>query len=89
MTEKPLWARVVGWLGLAGHAFLFFWYVASGLLAPMWAVIGLLVVWMALLAAASRLLRTRPALVPLVPAAAFLLWVAVISAGEAWLGWTA
>lgn len=90
MTDKLRWLpHILGWLGLAAHAFLFFWYIASGLLAPLWAVIALLVVWVALLVVAIRLLRTRPALALLVPVAAYLIWLGTISAGEAWLGWTA
>lgn len=89
VTDNPLWARIVGWLGLAGHAFLFFWYVFSGLIAPTWAVIALLVVWAALLVVAIRLLRNRPLLVPLVPVTALLIWLGAMSAGDAWLNWTA
>jgi hypothetical protein len=82
-------ARIVGWVGLVAHAALFIWYAASGLLAPGWAVGLLLVVWAALLAVAIWLFRTRPVLTPLVPLAAVAFWFAAISAGEAWLGWTA
>lgn len=90
MTARtPVWARLLGWLGLAGHAVVFFWYLASGLVAPLWAVIALLVVWAVLLVVAIRLLRTRPVLVLLVPVVAYIIWFAAISAGEAWLGWTA
>ncbi|RZU74463.1 hypothetical protein EV384_2930 [Micromonospora kangleipakensis] len=82
-------ARVVGWLGLAAHLALAIWYAASGLVVPAWAVAGLLLVWLVLLAVAIRLLRQRPALVPLVPLSAGLIWLAVVSAGDVWLGWTA
>lgn len=81
--------RVIGWLGLAAHLAVGFWYAASGLVAPVWAVAGLLVVWAVLLAVAIRLLRRRPARVPLVPLSAVLIWLAVVSAGGAWLGWSA
>lgn len=89
MEKPPLWARVVGWLGLAGHAFMLFWYAVSGLVAPAWAIVLLFAIWAGLLGVAIRLLRRRPVLVPLVPVAAALIWVGTISAGEAWLGWTA
>ncbi|MEU2615583.1 hypothetical protein ABZ570_29010 [Micromonospora sp. NPDC007271] len=75
--------RVVGWLGLAAHLAVGFWYAASGLVVPGWALAGLLVVW------AVLLVRRRPALVPLAPLSAVLVWLAVVSAGGAWLGWTA
>ena len=89
MTNPPPWARIVGWLGLAGHAVMLLWYAASGLVAPTWAVLALLVVWAVLLVAAIRLRRTRPALVPIVPLVAALVWLGAVSAGDAWLGWTA
>ncbi|MCW3816068.1 hypothetical protein ONA91_16625 [Micromonospora sp. DR5-3] len=81
--------RVVGWLGLAVHLAVGFWYAVSGLVVPGWALAGLLVVWTVLLAVGVRLLRRRPALVPLAPLSAVLIWLAVVSAGGAWLGWTA
>jgi hypothetical protein len=90
MSGSPSpWARAAGWLGVIGHAALFFWYAASGLVAPGWAVAALLVLWAALFVVAILLRRRRPALTPLVPLAAVALWFLVVSAGGAWLGWTA
>jgi hypothetical protein len=80
---------VAGWVGLAGHLATLVWYAASGLMAPGWAVIGLLVIWLALLALAIYLLRTRPVWVLAVPVLATAVWFGVMSAGDAWLGWTA
>ena len=88
-TPPPPWARIVGWLGLAGHALMLFWYAASGLVAPAWAVLALLVVWAVLLVVAIRLRRSWPALVPLVPVVAVLIWLGAVSAGDVWLDWTA
>jgi hypothetical protein len=82
-------ARIVGWCGVVAHAATFVWYAASGLVAPGWAVAGLLALWGVLLVLAVWLRRTRPLLTPLVPVAAVVLWFLAISAGEAWLGWTA
>ncbi|SDX91742.1 hypothetical protein SAMN05444365_10164 [Micromonospora pattaloongensis] len=89
MEHAPLWARVVGWLGLAGHAFMLFWYAVSGLVAPSWAIVLLMMVWAGLLAVAVRLLRSRPLLVPLVPIAAAVIWIGALTAGQIWLNWTA
>ena len=90
MASAPLWARVVGWIGLVAHLATLIWYAASGLLAPLWAVVLLLVIWAGLLAVAIWLLRSeRPALTILVPLASTAIWFGVLSAGEAWLGWTA
>ncbi|HEU4421133.1 MAG TPA: hypothetical protein VFR67_01180 [Pilimelia sp.] len=87
-TRPSPGARVAGWLGLAAHVALLPFYAASGLLAPMWAIVILLIVWAALFVVAIWLLRTRPLLTPLVPAFAAVFWFLAISAGEAWLGWT-
>jgi hypothetical protein len=87
-ATPPWWIKLIGSLGLAGHLALSIWYLASGLLAPGWAVAMLLAVWVALLVAAIVLLRRRPLAVPLVPLVGLLIWLLVISAGEAWLGWT-
>jgi hypothetical protein len=88
-AAAPWWARVIGWLGLVLHLALFFWYVASGLVAPGWAVVTLLAFWVALLVVAIRLRRRRPLWTPLVPLVGLLVWVSAISAGERWLDWTA
>jgi Flp pilus assembly protein TadB len=87
-AQRPWWVRLVGWLGLVAHLVLLFWYVASGLLAPGWAVLLLLLIWAALLVLALRLRRRRPLLTPLVPLVGLAVWFFGISAGEAWLGWT-
>lgn len=90
MTDTPsTTAKVVRVLGVLGHVVVLPYYLASGLLAPLWAVIALVGVWVVLLGVAIRLWRVRPLLVPLVPLAAVAIWFAVISAGEAWLDWTA
>jgi hypothetical protein len=84
-----LWQWVLGWAGLAALLATLVFYAASGLLAPGWAVALLLVVWLALLAVAIWLLRSRrPLLVPLVPLAAALIWFGALTAGENLLGWT-
>jgi hypothetical protein len=88
-TDTPLWSRILGWAGFAAHLATLVWYAASGLLAPLWAVIALLVVWLLLAIAAWRLLRTAPRWVPAVPVAAAIVWFAALSAGETFLGWSA
>ncbi|HVL98318.1 MAG TPA: hypothetical protein VM324_03400 [Egibacteraceae bacterium] len=63
--------------------------VASGLLAPLWAVGAFHVLWLGAAVVFVRVARRRPAATPLVPLAnAALLWVAV-TMGDMWLGWTA
>ncbi|GIH04249.1 hypothetical protein Rhe02_23160 [Rhizocola hellebori] len=46
-------------------------------------------IWLGLLALGIYLLRTRPVYVLLVPVASAAIWFGAISAGEAWLNWTA
>lgn len=81
------WRRVLGWLGFVAQLCTLIWYAASGLLAPGWAVVGLLLVWLALTALAWWLVRTRPLWTLAVPVLAAAIWFAAISAGEAFLGW--
>jgi hypothetical protein len=82
-------ARIAGWAGLVGHALFFVWYGASGVVAPAWAVAVLLGAWAALLVPAIRLFRVRPAVVLALPVVDAVLWLALVSAGDAVLGWTA
>ncbi|MEU8001430.1 hypothetical protein AB0B66_09750 [Catellatospora sp. NPDC049111] len=90
MADSPsVLAKVVRVLGVVAHVVLLPYYLASGLVAPLWAVIVLVAVWAALGVLAIRWWRSRPFLVPLVPVIAVAVWFAGISAGEAWLGWTA
>jgi hypothetical protein len=76
-------------VGMAGMACVFFLYAASGLLAPWWAVVLLLVVWACLLFVASAWWSLHPTWVPWIPVFAAVLWFVVLNAGGAWLGWTA
>ena len=76
-------------VGMAGMACAFFLYAASGLVAPAWAVVVLLLVWVALLVVAARWWTPHPRRVPLVALFAMAFWFAVVTAGGAWLGWTA
>ena len=67
-------------------------YAASGLLVPIWGIVVLYGLWLALAVVLVRLLRRetrRPMLAPLVPVAALAGWFAVVTAGEALFDWTA
>lgn len=62
--------------------------VASGLLAPLWAVVLLYAVWLAGATMLVRTARSRPLVTPVVPLVnAAVVW-SVITLGEVWLGWT-
>lgn len=88
-VRPSLIGRLLAWIGIVGHVAVLFLYVISGLAVPVWAVGVLLVIWAGLLVAALVLFRTRPPWTLVVPVGAVAIWVAVLSAGDAWLGWTA
>ena len=64
-------------------------YAVSGLLAPGWAVVALLVVWTLLGAVAVVLHRRWGAVSALVPLVAVVVWLALVTLGGELLGWTA
>ena len=67
-------------------------YAASGLVTPVWGYVVLYACWIALAVVLVRLLRgpsRRPLLAPAVPLVALAWWFAFVSAGGAFLGWTA
>ena len=64
-------------------------YFAAGLMAPLWAVIVLAAVWVALFVLGCLWFRRRPLWTLPLPVVAVLIWWGGLTAGEAWLGWTA
>lgn len=83
------WRVVLPWVGIGAMVVVLPFYLASGLLAPFWAVALLMTCWMLFVYLGLRLRRSRPWLVLFLPVVAFAWWFLVLSAGEAWLGWTA
>lgn len=69
---------VVGWF-----------YLVSGLIAPLWAVVALLVWWVVLAWWLVRLARRGSWLTPLVPVVGAATWFVVMTLGDQLLGWTA
>jgi hypothetical protein len=63
--------------------------LSSGLLAPWWAVLLLVAVWVLLWIPIRRWRHDHPFRTMLVPFAMAAIWWAVITAGDVWLGWTA
>jgi hypothetical protein len=76
-------------VGMAGMACAFFLYAASGLVAPWWGVVALLAIWVLLLVVACAWWTPHPTRVPFVAVFALVLWFCAVTAGGAWLGWTA
>jgi len=77
------------WIGVAGLVVVLWFYLASGLVAPWWAVGVLLAAWVVMLGLSIAWARRRPFVVLVMPLIALALWVGVLSAGAALLGWTA
>lgn len=69
------------------HLLVLWPYTASGLLAPGWAVVTLLVVWALLGVLAVAVHRRYGAVAALVPLLALGAWFAALTLGEAVLGW--
>ncbi|HEU4811355.1 MAG TPA: hypothetical protein VFT00_04380 [Nocardioides sp.] len=76
-------------VGMAGMACAFFLYAASGLVAPWWGVTILLLVWVLLFVVACVWWSLHPRWVPFLAVFAMVFWFAAVTAGGAWLGWTA
>jgi hypothetical protein len=84
------WAPAVAAAAAAGaHLTVGVAYAASGLIAPRWAVIVLALWWFVLGALLVALAVRRSLWTLAVPFVALGTWVLAISAGGAWLGWTA
>jgi len=77
------------WIGVAGLVVVLWFYLASRLVAPWWAVGVLLAAWVVMLGLSIAWARRRPFVVLVMPLIALALWVGVLSAGAALLGWTA
>ena len=63
-------------------------YAASGLMAPLWAIVVLLLVWLGLFVLAIYWFRAHPMRVLALPVVAVVIWFATMYAGEQYLGWT-
>ena len=63
-------------------------FLSAGLMAPLWAVVGLVVVWLILFVLGCVWFRRRPLWTLPIPVVAAAIWFGTMSAGEAWLGWT-
>lgn len=70
------------------HGLVGIFYISSGLVAPGWAVLVLVAIWIGLGVLLWRW-RRRGAVVLTVPFVAAAIWFLVVTAGEQLLGWTA
>ena len=76
-------------VGMAMMASVFFLYAASGLVAPPWAVVLLLLVWAGLFLLCVRWWTPHPKRLPFVALGATVFWYLSLVAGAALLGWNA
>jgi hypothetical protein len=74
---------------MAAMAVIGVFYLSSGLVAPLWAVVGLIIIWIALVVIGISWFRRHPLRVLVLPVVAVLIWFAVLTLGERLLGWTA
>lgn len=84
--------RAVGPLVVAAvsgvvHLVVGYFYLVSGLVAPLWAVLLLLVWWVVLAWLLLRLALRGSWWTPAVPLVAIVTWLAVLSVGGAFLDW--
>jgi hypothetical protein len=87
-NEVSLPLQIGRWLAVLLHLVVGFFYLASGLLAPLWAVAGLAIIWIVLAALAVWQWRTRPGWVIATPFCAAAIWFTVLWLGDVFLGWT-
>ena len=79
---------VLGALALVAMLVLAPFFLASGLMAPGWAVVVFSVIWLALFVLGCLWIRRKPLWVIPLPFVAAAIWLGGMSAGGAWLGWT-
>ncbi|WP_448628035.1 hypothetical protein [Geodermatophilus sp. URMC 64] len=89
MTSPSTGTWVVAGVSGAAHGLVGVLYLASGLVAPLWAIVLLVACWVLLAVLLIRLARRGSWWTPVVPAAALATWYAVLTLGERLLGWTA
>ena len=76
-------------VGLGLHLVAGFFMLISGLVAPPWAVLLMLVVWGILLVVGLQRWRSSPWVTIGFPVLAFVIWIGTVTLGEALLGWRA
>ena len=79
---------VIGALALVAMLVLAPFFLASGLMAPGWAVVLFSVIWLALFVLGCLWIRRKPLWVIPLPFVAAAIWLGGMTAGGAWLGWT-
>jgi hypothetical protein len=76
-------------VAMVGTVACFFLYAASGLVAPWWAVVVLLLVWVVLFALNCAWFVRHPRRTLVLPVVAVVVWFGVLLLGARVLGWGA
>jgi hypothetical protein len=87
-TKPSIISYVLGGLALAALLAMSIWFFATGLMAPLWAVIGFIAVWAALVVLGVVWIRRHPWRVLVLPVIAAVVLFGGLRAGAALLGWT-
>ena len=86
----PRWLRVAAVVVAAAAQIVVLvpFTLSSGLVAPLWAIVLLVALWLACTALLVAVARRRPLLAPLIPVGNFALWWLALMLGGQVLGWT-
>ena len=88
-TGQPLWALILGFVGIAAHLVVGYFYLAAGLVAPLYGIVIFWILWAALLGLAIWLVRRHPLWILAIPIVAVGVLFGGIALGGALLGWSA
>ena len=89
MSGQPLLQRAVAIVGVLGLFAVLPFYLASGLAAPLWAIVLLMAFWLLLLVTAIRWFTRSPWPILAMPFVAAAVWWLTMTLGEQALGWQA
>jgi hypothetical protein len=87
-TRPSIIGYVFGGIALAGLLAMSILFIATGLMAPLWAIVGFIAVWVVLFVLGCVWIRRHPWRVVLLPAIAAVILFGGLRAGAALLGWT-
>jgi ABC-type Fe3+-siderophore transport system permease subunit len=87
-TRPSIIGYVLGGIALAGLLAMSIMFLATGLMAPLWAIIGFMAVWAILFVLGCLWIRRHPWRVLLLPAIAAVILFGGLRAGTTLLGWT-
>jgi hypothetical protein len=87
-TRPSIIGYVFGGIALAGLLAMSILFIATGLMAPLWAIVGFIAVWVILFVLGCVWIRRHPWRVVLLPAIAAVILFGGLRAGAALLGWT-